>query len=187
MTTLEQHVAGIYAQQVRDRSRNNAVHRAEVFEESEQVIIAMLERGDVREVYGQLARSMLQAVDRKMKGRADRVVQRTLDGELDAATLSDGYSESVSLLDTVVTLGGGMRKSWRYVQEHDVDLMHEQRQANARAASRAFRNVWTPQKHRLASVLRDYPDVETAALAGAFVPSRTSLITIIKPEDSSYV
>lgn len=96
------------------------------------------------------------------QGRAgDSIVKKLAFGQVGMFDISE-------VLDTVVTLGGGMRKSWRFVTEKDLTDMYELRRDNYEKQVEAF-EAFTHAYQIVLPTLRDHRTVGDAVDAGAFV------------------
>lgn len=69
------------------------------------------------------------------------------------------------LLDVVVTLGGGRRKPWRFVNESDLDSMDEVRFGNL-AKQQAAYTAWRPKYTALLTAFRIHGSAAAVYKAG---------------------
>lgn len=93
---------------------------------------------------------------------ADKRDGESVDKTLDA--LSAGEEDDLSLgvtpnLDKVVVLGGGRRKTFRYVALEDIDEMDELRHRNVRSVNRSYHKDWKPAHDGWRAVLLRYPTI----------------------------
>ncbi|MGP5199986.1 hypothetical protein ACTXKN_12595 [Brachybacterium alimentarium] len=98
----------------------------------------------------------------------DEAQGRTADAILGA--LASGESSSPvppqEINRTVVTLGGGKRKTWRHVTREDIDLMTEQRKINVRRQQQAIK-AWRENAQNIAPIVEQYGTVGDALDASA--------------------
>ena len=86
------------------------------------------------------------------------------------AALASGESSApvppAEINRTVVTLGGGKRKTWRHVTRADIDLMTQERALNVRRQQQAIR-TWKQNAEDIAPVVEQYGTVGDALDASA--------------------
>lgn len=97
------------------------------------------------ELGGQVKRD-LSDQDESDKNAADHMIDVLVFGGQDTLDFDD-------LLDVVVTLGGGRRKPWRFVNEYDLESMDEVRYGNL-AKQQAAYSAWRPKFVAVRSALR---------------------------------
>jgi hypothetical protein len=90
----------------------------------------------------------------------DSIIHKAASGKT-ALTLAD--------LDVVVTLGGGLRKSWEFVTTDDLASMHDLRYANYKAARDSYESFYEAYL-ALRPVLFRYETFGAAFAAGGFPP-----------------
>ena len=103
---------------------------------------------------------MGEGVDSSQGRAADRIIGRLASGQV-------SMFDAGEVLDMVVTLGGGMRKSWRFVTESDLADMYETRRQNHDKQVEAFLR-FKEDYEAVLPVVRMFGTVESAVSAGAF-------------------
>ena len=98
----------------------------------------------------------------------DEAQKRTADSIL--AALASGESSApvppAEINRTVVTLGGGKRKTWRHVTADDIKLMTDERALNVRRQQQAIK-TWRQNAENVAPVVEQYGTVGDALDASA--------------------
>lgn len=86
------------------------------------------------------------------------------------AALASGESSApvppAEINRTVVTLGGGKRKTWRHVTADDIDLMTQERALNVRRQQQAIK-TWKQNAENISPVVEQYGTVGDALDASA--------------------
>lgn len=100
--------------------------------------------------------------------RFDKAQKRVADSILAALAGSEGAPNipPLEILRTIVTLGGGKRKAWRYVTGADLDLMTEERSVNVKRQQHSFRS-WHANARSISGVVAEYHTVGDALDASA--------------------
>lgn len=115
------------------RMAQDGGNRQDAFAYANEAIRQRIHVGEIDIPLDDAIHSALLAADAREGATADRVLQKIADGQIGIDVWPD------PLLDVVVTLGGGRRKTWRHVTADDLRQMVELRQANTRAARRSER------------------------------------------------
>lgn len=111
--------------------------------------------------------SIGKSVDKKQGAASDGVISRLARGEVDFGMEGDPF------LSTVVTLGGGRRKSWRYVTGQDLQEMHQLRRENFDKAKSALERFELDYESVL-PVVFEFRTVGEAVHAGAFTAVKSA-------------
>lgn len=124
-------------------------------------VVRMVEGGDVEapDLHMTLV-GIGKRVDRAHGNRADSIIAKMAQGQFH-------LFEDRDLLETIVTLGDGRRKSWKFVTANDLKEMREVRQRNMKAAVESFTAFEASYNSVLKTVL-EHNTVGAAAAAGAF-------------------
>lgn len=112
----------------------DGVNRARAEADAADEVSRLIDLGEVAEPnrFNALVK-IVRGIDTRQGAAADRIIERLASGEV-ALRIDDDPT-----LDTVVTLGGGRRKSWRYVTVVDLELMDDERNRNFKAVSESFK------------------------------------------------
>lgn len=153
-------VSTVYAEVVAEADPDAGTTLREATEIALSRVLRLVDDGDIKPDMTDVVKSALRLADKRHGKRADRLIDDTRRGRL---TLFESEHE----LNTVVTLGKGLRKLWRNVNEDDVVMMDEVRYRNVSAQQEAYR-VWRESFEPVRKVLSVYRTVELAIGAGAF-------------------
>lgn len=104
---------------------------------------------------------IVNVVDGQQGASADRVIARLARGEVGLDLDGD------PVLDMVVTLGKGDRKSWRFITAHDLRRMDSERNKNYEAQREAMIR-WQSDYTAILPVVMAHRTVGAAVAAGAF-------------------
>lgn len=110
--------------------------------------------------------SELIKVDESDGKRADQIIRT-------AATGQGAFELSDAVLDVVVTLGNGRRKSWRDVTRDDLVAMNEVRYRNYKAVRDSYQD-WFKSYRAIVPVLLQHKTFGAAVAAGGFPPKTAS-------------
>jgi len=110
--------------------------------------------------------SELIKVDESDGKKADTIIRAAAIGQA-------SFDLSDAVLDVVVTLGNGRRKSWRDVNSDDLVAMNEVRYRNYKAVRDSYQD-WFKSYRAIAPVLLQYKTFGAAVAAGGFPPKRAS-------------
>lgn len=133
--------------------------RQEAFDIAVERITALIDDGVIIVPADQAIRAALLAADERDGRSVDRVLSAMLAGQ-------DGLDYEVDpMLDTVVILGGGLRKSFRHVNDDDLRDMDALRYQNLRSAQDSYHR-WREQFEAWAPCVRRHGTVGAAFAAG---------------------
>lgn len=149
--------ARIYRETV-GRAEDVGITRQDAFEEAEASILTEIKAGRLNLDVASAVRAQLQDIDKRDGKSADRVLKSLAGGALPL----DGMD-----LELVVTLGGGMRKQWGFINANDLRRMDDLRFQNVAAAQEAYKQ-WRASYSIVLPVLFAYANVAAAHDAGAF-------------------
>lgn len=161
LPTAEEALDAAYKRIVKE-SGADGLDRARAEADAADEVSALIDRGEVAEPnrFNALVK-IVRGIDSRQGAAADRIIERLALGEV---TLS---MEDDPTLDTVVTLGSGRRKSWRYVTVADLELMDEERNRNFKAVSESFKK-WKADLAVVKPAVLAYGTVGSAVRAEAF-------------------
>lgn len=114
---------------------------------------------DEPEIISTLKR-MGEGIDAAQGRAADKIINSLATGQV-------SMFDTGEVLDTVVTLGGGMRKSWRFITDSDLADMYEIRRLNHDKQVEAFKRFQLDYE-AVRPVVQAFGTVEAAVAAGAF-------------------
>lgn len=148
-------------QRVVNASGDEAIDIQRAISDAADQVQYLIDNGMVREPdMREALKSIGKSIDRKQGQSADKILAKLARGQVH-------LFEDDSFLTTVVTLGGGMRKTWRYITGQDLIGMREERRKNVKAAVESLDSF----EHDFNSVIETvmaYTTVGAAAVAGAF-------------------
>lgn len=148
-------------QQIVDISGDEIVSKAVAFADAADEVSKLIDLGEVQEPSRlKSLLGSLNVIDSKEGASADRIINSTRRGEV-------SLFEDDSTLSTVVTLGGGGRKTWRNVNADDLRSMNEVRNKNYKAQTEAM-EAWREDYSHVLPVVLAHRTVGAAVLAGAF-------------------
>lgn len=124
------------------------IQRLDAIEQVVQQVLPLIELGEIKPDLHAWVSNVVVRVDESDGAKADTILAAIASGQDDLSLDAD------PVLDLVVTLGRGRRKIWRFVSMADLDEMDELRNANMRAALRAYHKGWKPQYQAWREVLR---------------------------------
>lgn len=156
----EHAVADTYAQVVGEADENEGIGRQDAMKIAAERLLQMVEDGDLKPDIDDVIKRALSTADKEHTGRADKLIRDTAQGKYKVF-------EADKNLNTVVALGKGRRKLWRYVEESDLVLMDELRYANVRNAQESY-NTWRHSFETTRYALRQYRNIEAAIADEAF-------------------
>lgn len=137
------------------------VNRAEVFESATAALMVEVRAGRLAIDQEAAIRAALVAADESDGRAADRIIARAARGDVPLVAAD---------LDVVVTLGGGMRKTFWNVTDADIDQMIEIRHANYVKVRDSFRQ-FRDDAHRVQWSVREHGTFGAAWDAGGFPPA----------------
>lgn len=139
---------------------NGQVSRSELFESAAASIMVEVAAGRVKVDTEAAIRAALIQADEADGRSADRIIARAALGDVPLLAPD---------LDVVVTLGGGMRKTFWQVVDADIDLMIEVRYRNYTKVRDAFRE-FRLNAEAVRGVVREHGTFGAAFEAGGFPP-----------------
>lgn len=139
----------------------NGTTKQEAFTVATHRILAMIAAGELTVDVSEAVRATLARIDDTQGRAADHVIKRLSSGQQDLNLDTDPS------LNTVVKLGDGKRKLWRYVTQEDLIHMDRLRYRNYRAQRLAY-NEWQESLHAILPVVTRYPNLGDAVADGAF-------------------
>lgn len=157
--TLEEAATQIY-QDIINEAGDDGIGRQDASDQTVERLRYMVDMSMIDLPLDKMLKSAVMSVDDKQGKAADRVLERIARGEHTLELPGDTF------LRTVVVLGKGHRKTWRFITGYDLNLMNEERMSQARAqveASKRFNDMYTSI---LPTILR-YRTVGGAYDAGA--------------------
>lgn len=149
--------ARIYRETV-GRAENDGITRLDAFEEAESSILTEIRAGRMVIDIPAAVRAQLRDIDKRDGKSSDRVLKALADG----AVPLDGLD-----LELVVTLGGGMRKQWAFVNATDLRRMDDLRFQNVTAAQESYKK-WRTSYSVVLPVLFAHENIAAGHAAGAF-------------------
>jgi hypothetical protein len=159
MNNSKDMVAQIYRETV-SQGRGNAVARRDAFEEALERIEHEVALGNIEIDTRAAIMAMLVKADESDGTRADTVIKGAARGAYELTELDLQY---------VVTLGGGMRKTWGFISVDDLINMNETRYQNYHAAAVAYRE-FRDNISTIRPLIQVYGTFGDAFRAGAFPP-----------------
>lgn len=161
LPTAEEALDAAYKRIVKDAG-SDGLNRARAEADAADEVSALIDRGEVAEPnrFNALVK-IVRGIDSRQGAAADRIIDRLAAGEVSLGMDDD------PTLDTVVTLGGGRRKSWRFVTVDDLDLMDEERNRNFKAVTESYKK-WKADLAVVKPAVLAYGTVGSAVLAEAF-------------------
>jgi len=135
------------------------ITRREALDQLVEQVIPLWKSGDVELDPADLIRQAGRAVDESDGHRADDALAQIAAGADDLSLDAD------PLLDCVVTLGRGRRKTWRWIVAADLLEMDANRFGNVVAVTRNYREKWKPQIDAWLPVLMRHPTIGAAVEA----------------------
>ncbi len=117
---------------------DDSADRQECIKLATDRVIEGIANGEIEspELGAQIQRDM-RSQDESDKTASDQMIDLLVFGGQDTLDFDD-------LLDVVVTLGGGRRKPWRFINEYDLEAMDEVRYGNL-AKQQAAYSTWRPK------------------------------------------
>jgi hypothetical protein len=161
MFTWEEGVEAIYAEVVAEADPETGTTRRAATAVAAERILHAIDDGDLKPDMLDIVKRALSHADETHGKRGDKLIEETVTG---AITLFDCDAQ----LNTVVTLGRGLRKLWRYINEDDIISMDELRADNLRKQEDAYWNSWRPYFEPARRALRQHQNIENAISSGAF-------------------
>ncbi len=137
------------------------INRPEAMESALSTVMVEVHAGRIKLDFEQAVLAELKRADEADGRAADGIIQRMCHGQV-PLTEDD--------LDVVVTLGKGLRKSWRFVTGDDLVQMRELRRENYKKVKASF-DEFAHNVNRLLPVLFEYRTVGDAHAGGGFPPS----------------
>jgi hypothetical protein len=159
MNNSKDMVAQIYRETV-SQGRGNAVARRDAFEKALERIEHEVALGNIEIDTRAAIMAMLVKADESDGTRADTVIKGAARGLYELGELDLQY---------VVTLGGGMRKTWEFVTVDDLVVMNEIRFQNYRAAVLSYRD-FKDNISTIRPLIQVYGTFGEAFRSGAFPP-----------------
>lgn len=153
------HITNLYRAVVADSGVEKIAFQQAVHEVAAQVQ-PLIDSGELVPDTYSWVKALVTQVDKAEKGSTDETIAAICRGEDDLSLDAPDY------LDRVVTLGGGGRKSWRFVTAGDLDEMDELRHRNVRSVNRSYHKDWKPKYLALGAVLRRNLTLGAAVQAG---------------------
>lgn len=124
-------------------------------------VMKLIDLGEVEEPDRRSALlKTLKVIDSAEGRSADKIIAKLSRGEVH-------LFEDDEILNTVVTLGGGNRKTWRYINADDLRDMDRERRKNFEAQQEAIEK-WNRDYSTVLPVVFEYRTVGAAFEAGAF-------------------
>jgi hypothetical protein len=164
-------VAAEYRSVVGEADPAAGINRRFAFERAATRIRARLDNGELDipldDVIDRHIHSSLQTADRTDARAADRVLERLAGGEASLSMDDDPF------LDTVVTLGDGLRKQWRHIKSIDLVSMHDIRAENMQRQEKAFK-AFTENIRMLSRAIDGFDTVGQAWDAGALTQAASA-------------
>lgn len=148
-------------QRVVNGSGDEKITRSEAAAIAAENVDRLIDQGEVQEPsrHDALVAKVV-AIDARQGQAADRIIEKLSRGEVQL--FEDG-----DMLNTVVTLGGGYRKSWRHVTADDLRAMDKERNANFKSQVEAKKR-WDASLAAVLPVVLEFRTVGAAVSAGAF-------------------
>lgn len=148
-------------QRIINERGSEGVTKSEAASLAAENVDRLIDMGEVQEPsrHDALVRS-IGVIDAEQGRSADRIIEKLSRGEVQ-------LFEDDDVLLTVVTLGGGHRKSWRYVTAADLRAMDDERSKNFKSQEDAKRR-WAASVAVVLPVVLEYRTVGAAVNAGAF-------------------
>lgn len=141
---------------------NEGVTKDRALSDAVDIVMKRIDLGEVAEPSRRSALLKLgNDIDNRQGKAADKVIERLANGEGDLILDGDPF------LDTVVTLGKGIRKTWRYITVEDLRMMADLRADNHRKVEEAERKFQRNVALVIATTAA-YTTVGMAYEAGAF-------------------
>lgn len=160
MSAAHDRIAEIYRQTV-SQGKGNDVARQEAIEEASQIVEREIAQGLIVLDQRSAIRAALMRADELDGNRADGIISAAARGDVPLTGMD---------LDIVVTLGGGRRKVWKYVQAKDLLAMRDVRFRNYSQARDAYLTFSTQVEQLLPTVI-EYGTFGDAYDAGGFPPA----------------
>lgn len=159
-TDWEKYVSHTYATVVGESDPKSGINRQPAFDLAEDRLLEAIRAGEIEVDLHRVIRHSLDAADKAHGSRGDKLIARTVAGELSLFSSDED-------LNTVVILGDGRRKIWRYVRLDDLISMDDIRYRNVRAQQESY-DAWREAYVRMRDALRAHGTVEDALTADYF-------------------
>ena len=156
----EETVSAVYADVVAESDPDTGTTLQNAMDGALTRILEMIDNGDIKPDITDVVKSAIRKADQQHGKRADKLISDTRRGLL---TLFDAEDD----LNTVVTLGKGLRKLWRNVNGEDLLAMDELRYSNVAAQQEAYK-IWRESFEPVRRVLTVHRTIESAIEADAF-------------------
>ena len=139
------------------------IDRAKAEADAAAEVVKLIDHGEVSPPpMHNLLVGMVRNIDSRQGAAADRIIDRLARGEVHLSIKDD------PTLDTIVTLGRGRRKSWRYVTAGDLEAMNDERNRNFKAVSESYAK-WKADLSIVMPAVLAHGTVGGAVAASAFV------------------
>lgn len=160
-TATEDTISRLYRAIVAD-SGTEGIRRADALDQLVDQVLPLWRNGQVELNPADLIRAAGRRIDEADGAAADDMLAAI------AAGVDDLGLESDPILDRVVTLGRGHRKTWRNVVAADLQEMDANRYGNLRSAQVSYHKRWKPQVDAWLPVLMRHSTIGDAVEAQDF-------------------